>query len=76
MNIYGWIQLAVFVGILLLLTKPIGMYLVQVLDIDGKPFLSPVLRPLERLLYRLFGLDPKKEQSWQEYTVSSLPSVW
>ncbi len=72
MNIYGWSQLAVFIGILLMLTKPIGIYLVQVLDIDGKPFLGPVLRPLERLLYRLFGLDPKKEQSWQEYTISLL----
>ncbi|MGZ6236788.1 MAG: potassium-transporting ATPase subunit KdpA, partial [Syntrophales bacterium] len=66
MNIYGWIQLAVFIGILLMLTKPIGIYLVQVLDMDGKPFLSPVLGPAERLLYRMFGIDPKKEQSWQE----------
>jgi K+-transporting ATPase ATPase A chain len=72
MNIYGWSQLAVFVVILVMLTKPIGTYLVQVLDVDGKPFLSPVLRPLERLLYHLFGLDPKKEQSWQEYTISLL----
>ena len=72
MNIYGWIQLAVFIGILLMLTKPIGIYLAQVLDIDGKPFLGPALGPLESLLYRLFGLDPKKEQSWQEYTISLL----
>ncbi|MGZ3578441.1 MAG: potassium-transporting ATPase subunit KdpA [Syntrophales bacterium] len=70
MNIYGWIQLAVFIGILLMLTKPIGIYLMKVLDVDGKPFLGFVLRPLERLLYNLFGLDPKKEQSWQEYTIS------
>ena len=72
MNIYGWLQLAVFVGILLALTKPVGIYLVQVLDIDGKPFLSPVIRPVERLLYRVFGIDPKKEQSWQEYAFSLL----
>jgi potassium-transporting ATPase potassium-binding subunit len=72
MNIYGWIQLAVFVVILLALTKPVGIYLVQVLDIDGKPFLSPVIRPAERMLYRVFGIDPKKEQSWQEYAISLL----
>ena len=72
MNIYGWSQLAVFIGILLMLTKPIGIYLAQVLDIDGKPFLGSALRPLERLLYNLFGLDQKKEQSWQEYTISLL----
>jgi len=72
MNIYGWIQLLVFVGVLLALTKPIGIYLVQVLEADGKPFLSPAIRPAEMLLYRVFGIDPKKEQSWQEYAVSLL----
>ena len=72
MDVYGWIQLIVFIGILLLLTKPIGIYLTQVLDHEGKTFLDPVLRPLEKLLYRLFGVDPKKEHAWQEYALSLL----
>ena len=72
MNIYGWIQLLIFIGLLFLLTKPIGVYLTQVLDPQGKTFLDPVLRPIEGLFYRLFRLDTKKEQAWQEYTISLL----
>ena len=49
-----------------------GLYLVRVLDEEGKTFLDPALKPVERLLYRLFGLDPKKEQDWIQYTVSML----
>lgn len=72
MNIYGWIQLIVFIGLLFLLTKPMGVYLSQVLDPEGKTFLDPVLRPLEELFYWLFGLNTKKEQSWQGYSISLL----
>ncbi len=72
MDFYGWIQLALYILILLLLTKPVGLYLVRVLDAEGTTFLDPVLRPVERLLYRLFGMDPKKEQDWSQYTVSML----
>jgi potassium-transporting ATPase potassium-binding subunit len=72
MDIYGWIQLALFVGVLLLLTKPVGLYLVRVLDEEGKTFLDPVMKPIERLLYRFSGLDPKKEQGWIQYTGSML----
>ena len=72
MNMMGWIQLAAFLGILLVLTKPMGLYLVQVLDSDARTFLTPVVGPLERLLYRLFGVDAKRDQTWVEYTVSLL----
>jgi len=72
MNMYGWLQLTVFIVVLLLLTKPVGIYLTQVLDPEGKTFLDPVLRPVEGLFYRLFGLNTKKEQSWQEYSLSLL----
>ena len=71
-NGYGWIQLAAYVGILLVLTKPMGMYLVQVLDARGKTFLDPFVHPVEMRIYRLSGLDPEKEQTWQEYTLSLL----
>ena len=72
MDLYGWIQLTLYMLVLLALTKPLGLYLVQVMDGSGKTFLDPVLRPLERLLYRFLGLDPKKEQDWKSYTFSLL----
>lgn len=72
MDVHGWIQLAIFVGILFLLTKPIGLYLARVLDPAGRTPLDPALRPVERLCYRLLGVDPAKEQSWQRYTISLL----
>ena len=70
MNMFGWVQLALFIVLLFLLTKPVGIYLTRVLDPEGKTFLDAALRPVERLFYRLFGLDPKKEQAWQEYALS------
>jgi len=65
-------QLSLYFFILLFLTKPVGLYLVRVLDAEGKTFLDPALKPVERLLYRLLGLDPKKEQAWKHYTLSLL----
>jgi K+-transporting ATPase ATPase A chain len=72
MNISDWIQLAFFVGVLLLITKPLGLYLFQVLDANGRTFLDPVIKPFERLTYRLIGVDPKKEQGWILYTIAML----
>jgi potassium-transporting ATPase potassium-binding subunit len=72
MNISGWIQLAFFIGVLLLITKPLGIYLSQVLDANGTTFLDPVIKPFERLTYRLIGVDPEKEQSWILYTIAML----
>ena len=72
MDLYGWIQLALFLGLLLLVTRPMGVYLYRVLDPQGKTFLDPVLKPVERLLYRLMRVDPKAEQDWKRYAVSLL----
>ena len=72
MDFYGWIQLTLYVLVLLVLTKPVGLYLVRVLDAEGKTFLDPALRPVEILLYRLFGINPKKEQDWKPYSLSIL----
>src|SRR5271170_7726035 len=66
----GWIQLAFYLGLLLLITKPLGLYLLQVLDAKGRTWLDPVVGPLERLTYRLGGVDPNKEQHWKQYTIS------
>src|ERR1700691_4971360 len=72
MNILGWIQLALYLGLLLLITRPLGLYLLQVLDANGRTWLDPLLRPLERLTYRLCGVDAQKEKSWKGYTISML----
>jgi K+-transporting ATPase ATPase A chain len=72
MTLYGWIELVLFSVLLFLITKPLGLYLVQVLDVDGKTILDRGLRPLEKLLYRLFRVDPKQEQNWKQYTLSML----
>jgi len=70
MDYFGWIQLGLFIGILLALTKPMGQYLVQVLDIDGKTFLDPIIGPLERFIYFILRLDAEKEQDWKQYAFS------
>src|SRR5260221_2717800 len=72
MNISGWIQLAFYVLVLLAITKPLGLYLVQVLDANGKTFLDPVVRPIERLTYRILGVKPDQEQNWIQYSVAFL----
>ncbi|MDD5761048.1 MAG: potassium-transporting ATPase subunit KdpA [bacterium] len=72
MDLFGWIQLAIFLGLLLLVTRPMGVYLYRVLDPQGKTFLDPVLKPVERLFYRLMRVDPKVEQDWKRYAVSLL----
>jgi K+-transporting ATPase ATPase A chain len=72
MNTSGWVQLILYVGILLAITKPLGLFLVRVLDANGKTFLDPVLKPLEKLTYKLIRVDPKREQDWKQYTVSIL----
>src|SRR5664279_6444073 len=72
MNTSGWLQLALFVGALALITKPMGLYLMRVLDPKGKTWLDPVLRPLERLSYRCMGVRADQEQTWRQYTWAML----
>jgi K+-transporting ATPase ATPase A chain len=72
MDLYGWLQLALFLGLLLLVTRPLGVYLYRVLDPQGKTFLDPLLKPVERLFYRLMRVDPWSEQDWKRYAVSLL----
>jgi K+-transporting ATPase ATPase A chain len=72
MDNLGYIQLALYIVILFALTKPVGLYLVQVLDIEKRTFLHPIIGPLELLLYRICGIDSKTEQDWKQYTLSLL----
>jgi K+-transporting ATPase ATPase A chain len=72
MNTSGWLQLALYVGALALITKPMGLYLMRVLDPKGKTWLDPVIRPLERLSYWVMGVRPDQEQNWRQYTWAML----
>jgi K+-transporting ATPase ATPase A chain len=68
----GWIQFAFFIVALALITKPMGLYLLRVLDANGRTWLDPLLRPLERGTYRVMGVDPGKEHDWKQYTFAML----
>jgi len=70
MDVFGWIQLTLFLGILFLVTKPLGLYLVRVLEPEGKTWLDGAVGPVERGLYRVLGVDPGREQNWREYARS------
>src|ERR1035441_4830931 len=72
MQASGWIQLVLFVVALALITKPMGLYLMRVLDANGKTWFDPILKPLERLTYRLMGVDAGKEHDWKQYTFAML----
>src|SRR6478672_2953930 len=72
MDASGWLQFALYFAALVLITKPMGLYLLQVLDANGKTWLDPVLRPLERLTYRLMGVQPEREHDWKRYTFAML----
>jgi K+-transporting ATPase ATPase A chain len=72
MQTSGWLQLALFVIALAAITKPMGLYLMRVLDANGRTWLDPVLRPLEWLTYRLMGVKPDREQDWKQYTLAML----
>src|SRR5499427_4416244 len=72
MRSIDWLQLALYVGALALITKPMGLYLVRVLDANGRTWLDRVLKPLEQLTYRLMGVKSEREQDWKEYTLAML----
>jgi len=72
MQISGWLQLALYVVALAAITKPMGLYLTQVLDAKGRTWFDPVLRPLERLTYRLMSVRADQEQDWRQYTWAML----
>ena len=71
MTLNGWIQILVFCGIVILLVKPLGGYMTRVFS-GERTFLSPILLPAERALYRLAGTSEREDQHWTTYTVSLL----
>ena len=72
MQTSGWLQLALYVVALAAITKPMGLYLTQVLDTNGRTWFDPVLKPLERLTYRLMGVRAGQEHDWRQYTWAML----
>jgi len=72
MNPNDWLQLALFVGALALITKPLGLFLVQVLDPNGRTLLDPIVKPFERVTYRVLGVKPGVEHDWKQYTWAML----
>ncbi|KTS20537.1 potassium-transporting ATPase subunit A [Methylobacterium indicum] len=71
MTLSGWLQIALFCAIVLALVKPLGLYMTRVFTGASTP-LSPVLRPVERGLYRLAGIDETHEQHWLTYAGAML----
>jgi K+-transporting ATPase ATPase A chain len=67
----GLLQLALYVVVLVLLVKPLGAYMAAVFQ--GEPtFMSPLLGPVERLIYRVSGVDPAHESGWTRYAFDAL----
>jgi K+-transporting ATPase ATPase A chain len=71
MTVNGWIQIIVFLVVIFAITKPLGVFMARVFNRE-RTFLDPLARPIERLLYRVTGVDENHEMSWKEYAVSML----
>ncbi|MGO9862360.1 MAG: potassium-transporting ATPase subunit KdpA [Terriglobales bacterium] len=71
MTTNGWMQIVVYLALILAITKPLGVYMARVFTRE-RTFLDPVVRPIERLLYRVTGVDEDHEMRWIEYAFSML----
>jgi potassium-transporting ATPase potassium-binding subunit len=67
----GWFQIFFFLLVIFLVTKPLGVFITRVFSHE-KTFLDAVLRPVEKLIYRLIRVDENHEMRWTEYTISML----
>ncbi len=71
MTFNGWLQIIVFLALIFAVTKPLGVFMTRVFARE-RTFLDPVLRPIERLLYRVTGVDETHEMRWTEYATTML----
>ncbi|MBA3914730.1 MAG: potassium-transporting ATPase subunit KdpA [Acidobacteriales bacterium] len=71
MTVNGCFQILFFLALIFLVTKPLGIFITRVFNRE-RTFLDPVLNPLERVLYRLTGVDESREMHWTEYAASML----
>jgi K+-transporting ATPase ATPase A chain len=71
MNTFDWLQLAGYMLVLIALARPLGAFMARVYQ-GEKTFLDPVLRPVEKWIYRLGGVHPQEEMTWKDYAVAML----
>jgi len=71
MSANGWLQFGIYSIVLLLTVRPVGTYLARVLE-GERTWLDPVLRPIERLIYRLCLVNAKSEMNWRQYAYALL----
>jgi len=71
MTLNGWLQIVFFLALILLVTKPLGLFMSRVFN-GERTFLDPVLGPIERLIYKLTRVDARREMKWTEYAVAML----
>lgn len=71
MTLIGWVQILIFALVIFAVTKPIGIYMFRIFEGDRQP-LPRFFGPLERLTYRLCGVDPQEQQDWKQYSVAML----
>jgi potassium-transporting ATPase potassium-binding subunit len=71
MTLNGWLQIAIYCGLIILFVKPFGGFMARVFA-GERTFLSPVLRPVERGIYRLCGVEEAVEQHWTSYVIAML----
>ena len=71
MTANGWFQIGFYLLVIFLLTKPVGIFMTRVFNRE-KTFFDPVLRPFERVVYRLTGVDENHEMRWTEYAIAML----
>ena len=71
MNLFDWLQVAVYLSILLVLVKPLGLYMARIYQ-GERTFLSPILAPVERFFYRLAGVKSDVEMGWKTYASALL----
>jgi potassium-transporting ATPase potassium-binding subunit len=67
----GWLQIFLYFSVILLVTKPVGIFMAKVFS-GEHTFLDPVMRPVERLLYKLTRVDENHEMRWTEYSIAML----
>ena len=68
MTFNGWLQIFVFLALIFAVTKPMGIFITHVFNRE-KTFLDPLLRPIERLIYRVARVKPEQEMDWKTYAV-------
>ena len=71
MNIFSWLQLIFYMVVLIALAKPLGLFMARVYQ-GERTFLDPLMRPVEKLIYRLCGVHPDEEMNWKVYAIAMM----